>query len=630
MRNRLMLSAALGLFILGNAQAQITCPLTNSSLSDLRSAAAKLATTVTLSASCQAYQDNINRAGAELTTIANQISTLDPLNPLNLPSTDTTATAIAATPDAETLRRQQLAAKAIENLNSLNNIFKSEKCGEEVAGFLDYADGFTDMVTGVSPFLALYGGVAAAPWVLGTTIGGAAAKMVIGFFKGKDIDMRKSDQSQAFIKNSCTFYAFNQVKMSLDSLRLNQMPVLEVQLNAAKEALSTSEKSGPLEPQLPLYLDQQASAKDKEKIIAVQARIVTDPLEACSYIGRYARLEDARVNKGLVDRVWDLYIASVKSTTTDLAWEKDYFMSQLNTPLQSIPADRATCLDLATRWTNKMISIADAGQTAAKKIISETEEMKPYLAWVNAQNVQKANIVTLEAKLKFFKLVDSPGFNIESSEINSSHERVQDTLFRSYRFLSLIKMRGLAEAWLNVKYEDGVSELNEYKRRKREVEERLGKIQETIGMSVPLTETNIRAFATNYQARHHKEHRDVHRSVTVDVCTQLRKAWSTWYTGLVHAEAGKDYCIAFDDVIDNIDYPQVQRLCFGRNTRRSAVRTGSLRNLVEEIKSYRGEAMELANKMRSLSCRQARETTQELLRTNFDNPTATTTTTTTP
>lgn len=605
---RKLLAATITAGFVLNAQAQLSCPLTNNSLTDLRAAASKLSTTVVLSANCQAYQDTINKSTEELKGLADRISTLDGTDPLDL--SDPT--------DIQAKERQDLALKTVEQLNNLNSVFKSDKCGEEAAGVLDYADGFTDMVTGVSPFLALYGGAAAAPWVLGTTLGGAAAKLIIGFFKGKAVDMRKADQSTAFIKNSCAFYSFNQVKMSLDDLRLNQMPLLEVQLNAAKDTLSSLEKNSPPEPRLDLYLEQKASEKDKDRVLAIQSRLANDPMEACSYIGRYARGEDARDGKGLVERVWDLYVENFKSTTTNLNWEKDYFMSQLNFQLIGIPQDKAACTDLATRWVNKMIAVADAGQSSAKKIINENEEMKPYLAWVERKNSKAALVNTLEAKLKFFNMVTSSGFNIEYSEIIRGHKQVQDTLFESYRYLSLIKMKGLAEAWLKVKQEDAALGLTEFKSRKFQITKRLENIQKILGDGVELNAANIQAFAANYKNTYNQEHRDVHKSVTIDVCNQLRKAWSSWYGSLIHAEAGRDYCVAFDNVIDKMDYPDVQKICFGLRKGRPGNKSDSLRNLVQHIKTYRPKGEELLGVMKSLSCREAPETTSDLLKTKFD------------
>lgn len=603
---RFLFSAVLVMTVVLRAEAQLVCPLNNGHMVDLRAAAAKLSSTVVLSANCQGYQDNINKASDELKKLADKIVDLD--------DADTVSTSDTVSTDPETQERQELAVKTIENLNTLNSVFKSNKCGEEVSGFLDYADGFTDMVTGVSPFLALYGGAAAAPWVLGTTLGGAATKMMIGFFKGKDIDMRKSDQSAAFIKNSCSFYAFNQVKMSLDDLKLNQMPLLEVQLNAAKATVESYDKQSPPEPELALYHAQKASEKDKDRVLAIQSRIAGDPWEACAYISKYARGEDTPGKTGLVQRVWDLYVENVKSVGTDLAWERDYFMSQINFQLVGIPADKASCTDLATRWTNKMIIVADAGQSAAKKIIAESKDMKPYLTWYEKKQAQLSLVNNLEAKLKFFNMVTGPGFNIEYSEIIRGHQEVQDTLFRSYRFLSMIKMRGLAEAWLKVKHDDAEMGLEDFKGRKLNIDKRISKLKQLLGPGVEFNAANIQKMAEK-----HKETRDERKvlqiSSTVDLCNQLRKAWSSWYSGLVHAEAGRDYCLAFDNVIDDMDYPDVQQMCFGIKKKHGIT---SMRSLVKDIKEARPQGEELLAHMKALSCRQATETTADLLKTKLE------------
>ena len=265
-----------------------------------------------------------------------------------------------------------------------------------------------------------------------------------------------------------------------------------------------------------------------------------------------------------------------------------------------------------------MVAVADAGQGAAKKIINENEEMKPYLAWLERKNSKASLVTTLEAKLKFFHMVTSSGFNIEYSEIIRGHQQVQDTLFESYRYLSLIKMKGLAEAWLKVKQEDAALGLKEFKTRKFQIYKRLDKIRSELGDGVELNAANIQSFATNYKEAHNQEHSEVYKSVTIDLCNQLRKAWSSWYGALIHAEAGRDYCVAFDNVIDKMDYPDVQKICFGLRKGRLGAKTESLRNLVQHIKTYRPEGEELLGVMKSLSCREAPETTADLLKTKLE------------
>jgi hypothetical protein len=114
--------------------------------------------------------------------------------------------------------------------------------------------------------------------------------------------------------------------------------------------------------------------------------------------------------------------------------------------------------------------------------------------------------------------------------------------------------------------------------------------------------------------RYGKEHTEVHNNVLVDVCNQLRQTWSSWYNGLIHAKAGKDYCVTFDKVINKLEYPHVQKLCFGTSTR-MGYRHNSLKNQVRDFNSLRPQADEVMAKMRELSCEQKKgEFSQEILK----------------
>lgn len=604
LRSRLVTLGAI--FFAFSAQAQLTqavstCPLTNATLTDLRVAAAKLSKTVVLSANCQAYQDTINQANEQLKSLTERISTLDGTKPIDTTNPD----------DVERQNRTDLAIKTITQLENINAVFKNDKCGAEAAGFLDYADGFTDIVTGVSPFLALYGGEAAAPWVLGTTLGGAAAKMVISFFKSKQVNMRDADQSAAFIKNSCLFYNFNQVKMSLTDLKMKQQPRIAVDLQAARDKLAALIAQAPSKPTTDDFVTQQTVEKDRERLLGIQAKLAADPFEACFYIGRYARLEVP-----LVERDWQLYLSRVSDASGDQSSERDYFLTQINQPLTEVPKDKAVCADLATRWLNKMLTITDAGLSALRKSNADNADVKPYLAWLEAKRAQEALVAALDAKVKLFAQITASGFNTEYSQIASAHKKIQDTLFESYKYLVFIKMRGLAEAWLQMKYEDAVQYLGEFQSRRSKVQARLQKIQETLGKEV--TRQNVQDFVASLDKENRPENKVVYKNVLTDTCNELRKAWSYWYDGLAHAEAGRDYCVAFDNVIDQMDYPQVQSLCFGLRSRRSDLRTSSLRSLTVEIRSHRPEAEEIYTRMTTLGCQQAGDLTADLLKTKLE------------
>lgn len=594
----------LGAILARPAQAQLACPLTNSNLTSLRTAAQGLAKNITLTGACAAYQNNLNASNAELQTLATTIQTVG--------STE----GVAAATTLDTSNLQTLAGQTVTQLNNINTLFKDQKCGEQLAGHLDYAESFMDVAINATPFLALYGGAAAAPWVLGTALGGAATKIMIGFFKNKVVDMRKVDQSSAFIKNSCSFYFLNQIKTSMDDLQIRQMPRIQVELEETRATLNRHKTQSPGEPNTALFKDHKNALADKTKLAAATTKLAVDPMEACAFVARYARGEDKRgETAGLVERTWDMYEKSLKEKE-DFDWEKTYFMDALNRPLSAEVLDADVCNKHTNRWLTKMRSLNEKALAWASPLLAEVPAMKAYQAWSTKKDALEADIKTLEARIKFFNVITGTGFNIEYSEIISSHQQVQDGLFDTYRYLALFRMRGLAEAWLQVKHEDGKASAAEFEKRRKEVNGRIAKIQTALG-SRPLNRENVTAFAQEYRQKNGRDHADVHRSVVTDVCNQLRKTWSSWYDGLIHAQAGRDYCLAFDNVIDRMDYPAVQTLCFG-NTDRRGRPLNSLKNLVSSIKDQQAIADQVRTQMIEYACESAPTLSEELLQVSLN------------
>ena len=594
MKKFLSTSLILTLFI-QNSWGQQSCPLTNSKLTDLRAASAKLAKTIILSAECKAYQETVNQANTELKKVADLIA-----------ASDNTETA-EEKPDLK-----DAAAHAVTQLNTINSVFQDKRCGNELVGFLDYAEVFVDVANGMAPFLALYGGAAAMPWVLGPALGGAAAKALITFFQNKSINMRNPDQSNMFIKNSCSFYNLDIIKNSIDDLELNQLTRIEKELSTRRDRLQYLERNAPKEPDSQIISKIRTAEQDQERIKFLQDQFKADPYEGCIYINAYASHEDETTEDSLVERIWNNYEDTLKEKPFRLELEKNYFLNDLN--LTAATMDSSKCKELGLRWLNKIDSISIAGMTQLKKQVAEEPNVVAFEAWKEEKAKAEESVKVLEAKIKFFQEMTSDGFNIEYSEIIRSHEIVKDSIFESYKYLAVLKMKGLAEAWLKVKQQDAYEEYRSFFNRKKEVEKRIEKIEKTVGIQHgDLSPSVVSEFARNYLNRNNHEHNEVHKSVLIDVCNQLRQTWASWYNGLVHARAGKDYCITFDKVINKLDYPSVQKLCFGTSNK-VGHRLNSLKNQVRDFNSIKPYADEVAAKMKELSCSQREELTQDLMK----------------
>jgi hypothetical protein len=592
-----ILTFTLLISIIPKSFAQQSCPLTNAKLTDLRTAASKLSKTILLSPECKSYQETVNQANGQLKDIANQISVFDQKqakeNGTNL-EIDAKATALAA----------------VTQLDTVSNLFKDDRCGNELVGFHDYASTFVDVALGMAPFLALYGGPGAMPWVLGASLGGAAGKALISFFKNKNINMRNADQSNSFIKNSCAFHNLNVIKNSLDDLQMKQTPIIEQNLSDSKNRLSLLSLQAPEQPNVEVLTRFNLAEKDKEKIKFLKEQMSADPVEGCSYVRTFANREDQNYAGAMVDRVWENHADSLKDNRFRQELERKYFMDELNPDVSLIVDFKPEDITKCHRWIAKVTTMNEAGVVFLRKAVDENPELKFYREFVVRKSRLEESIKIQEARLKFFQELAGNGFNIEYSEIIRSHQQVQDAIFESSKWLKVLRMKGLAEVWLRVKFEDAESGMNDFKLRKKEVEERIAKAEKTIAMR--FNKESIEQFSTRHKAANGREHAEITSGLLTDVCNQLKRTWSSWYNGLIHARAGKDYCGTFDSVINRLDYPHVQTMCFG-TTERGGKKLPSLRNLVEQFLARKPEADAVAERIRSLSCKESSDLTQELL-----------------
>ncbi len=578
--------------------AQQSCPLTNVKLTDLRAAASKLAKTITLSPECRSYQDTVNQANSQIKDIATKIQTYD------LKQTQESGV------QGSGIDAKATALAAVTQLDTISNLFKNDRCGNELVGFQEYASTFVDVALGMAPFLALYGGPEAIPWVLGGSLGGAAAKAVLSFFKNKNVNMRNPDQSNSFIKSSCAFYNLHVIKSSLDDLQMKQTPIIEQNLIDSRSRLSLLATRAPVEPNVEVLTRFNLAQKDKEKIKFLKDQMASDSVEGCSYVRTFANREDQNFQGSLVDRVWENYSDGLKDNRFRQELERKYFMDELNPAVSLLadtkPEDIAKC----NRWVTKVIAMNEAGVTLLQKAVNDNPELKVFRDFVTNKAKLEDSIKLQEARLRFFQELTGSGFNIEYSEIIRSHQQVQDVLFDSSRWLKLLRMRGLAEVWLRVKYEDADTEKENFRLRKSEVEERIKKAERTMGKT--FTKENVEAFADDFMTRNNREHPEVTKGLMIDVCNQLKRTWSSWYNGLIHSRAGKDYCSTFDIVINRLDYPHVQTLCYG-TTDRGGKSVASLKNQVSLFLAKKPEADAVAERIRALSCKESSDLTQELM-----------------
>jgi hypothetical protein len=599
-----LLSFVLILGVTSNAWSQQTCPLTNVKLTDLRVAAGRLLKNINLSAECQAYANTVNQANTNLSGIITQIKNADDKKVV---SDGTTAAVETNKPD-----NKALALGAITQLNTINSVFNDKRCGQQLAGFLDYADAFTDVVVGMAPYLALYGGAAAGPWVLGPAIGGAAAKAIISFFKNRQIKMNDPDQSNAFIKNSCSFYNLNVIKNSIDEVQLHQTPRVEKEYLSAKVKLAEMVKNPFPKPSNTVAKTLSLAEKDQTQLKYLQDQMKVDPVEGCSYIMAFVSESDKNKDGSMMERVWNNY-EKLTEASFKLDLEKRYFEHDLKEVLNTDPTK---CSSLGPKWVNKMIVFNDSSLVSLRKAADEDKQVKDYRAWQVRKEEQELLVKALEAKLNYFREMTGSGFNIEYSEIIRSHDLIQDTIFDSYRFMRFLKTKGsLAEEWLKMKYTNAAASNKEFSSRKKEVEDRIQDISKTMELPSPkgIDRKSVSNFVTDYTSKNNAENSVVTKSVLVDVCTQLRNTWASWYNGLVFARAGRDYCVAFDNVINKLDYPDVQTLCFGTNDK-NGNKWNSLKNQVEAINLRKSEADQISAYMDQFGCRSVDEADGELLK----------------
>lgn len=552
-----------------------SCPLTNSKLTDLRVSAMKLSQKISLSPQCQKFEEQVNEANANLTSLATQISDM-------------------GEGDFSLGDKQSTALAAVAQLNTVTAVFNDKTCGKELVGFLDYAEAFADVANGIAPFLALYGGSESMPWAIGTALAATTVKSLINFFKSKTLDMRNPEQSAAFIQNSCSFYNLNLIKNSIDDLQMNRLSKIEEELERNINELARLDNARPAEPQGNFHNRLEEALRDQERIGFLTQSFKQDPLESCVYIQAYANGQDG----GLINRVWDNYAEAIAKDTFRLELETNYFHNMLNKEAQNL--NFGACKELGQRWLNKVSSISREGIIFLEAKVKEEPDFTEFENWKKQRAKVAQDIDVIEAKIAYLESMLGEGFDIEYSEIIRSHDQIQDALFMSYKYFLVLNFKGLTEAWLKVKQEDAFIEYRAFYNKKKEVERKIERVLKTIG-SNDLDANKIKNWAEAYRKKNNKDHNEVHSGTVVEICNQLRQSWTSWNNGFVHSRAGRNYCLTFDKVINQMDYPSVQKLCFGTSSK-VGYQHNSLKNQVRDFEAARSDADEVVTLMNKLSC----------------------------
>lgn len=565
-----------------------SCPLTNGKLTDLRIAAMKLSQKVSLSPQCQRFEEQVNDSNKKLTDLTAKIGEMSEGTEYTLGEKQTTALA------------------AVTSLNNVTAVFNDKTCGKELVGLVDYVEAFADVASGIAPFLALYGGPESMPWAIGTALAATTVKSVINFFKSKTVDMENPEQSAAFIQNSCSFYNLDLIKSSIDDLQMNRFSKIEKELENSKKKLADLDSSKPAKPNSDYSVRLEIALRDSERLGFLNSSFATDPIEACVYISSYANGQDG----GLVNRVWDNYSESIQKEEFRLEMERNYFHNMLNPQAQVI--DMAKCKEFGARWLLKVDSMSRAGIAYLDKQAKEYTDVQAFDEWTKTRAKVALDVEVLEAKIKYLQEMLGQGFDIEYSEIIKAHDQIKDALFMSYKYIYILKFKGLAEAWLTTKQQNAWVEYKNFFSKKKDVLSKIDRVKKTMGVS-QITATNTKKWAEAYRVKNKKDHPEIHGGTHTEICNQLRQSWTAWNNGYVHARAGKTYCVSFDKVINQMDYPAVQRVCFGTSSR-VGYQFNSLKNQVRDFEKIGPEADEVVEIMNEMSCsRQVTEINQEAL-----------------
>jgi hypothetical protein len=575
-----------------HAQNAIQCPLINPQLTNLRMSSAKLAKTIVLSTKCQKYQETVNSLAKDLSNTVGSIDVAIANGAMTTPNPTTNS------------QNAQLASMAVLQLNQVQRMFNNRDCGGEVLTFLDFSEAFVDTVLGISPFLALYGGSDASPWVLSTALGASALKILITYLQSIKIDMRDPDQSNAFLKNSCSFYILNQVKKSLETVEATRLPKIKNDILEVQKKLKEVQAKEPLQPNSDMSADLNLAQKDKAWLDYIQKKWDTDPREACVYISMHAQKKEeaSGTSPELIDRLVNQYVHYSDPKTPGINAEPAYFKQNLSDLFLNLNnKDKDFCIDASRRWLNKAKEFNAANIKNLSLQLSKNDIFINYKSWNDKVSTLQSHLSVLEKRWSFMtSLVESPGYTIEFSEITRNYDKTATTLFDTRRAI-VVNIKGLAGSWLKVKIEDAKLKIEDFKERQVHIFDLFSKIRTELKLSTQtaLNRDHILQFASSYQDKNKHEHKIINKGLASDICSMLNKTWQVWFDGLNHSRAGRDYCMAFSDVIDPKTYPDVHAQCFDVESKHS------LKSLVQSIEGEKKSADIILELMNDFQCKKS-------------------------
>jgi len=538
-----------------------SCPFTSPRFKDLKAASAKLASALAESPDCQADADELSRIGTNISSLTQQ------------------AEASETDPNSTDTEKQAIASHLVSSFGQVNTIFNS-RCGARLRNFLDYSEAFVDTVNGLSPYLALYAGPSAGPWVLGTALGGALLKTFITYIRGRGIDMTLAAHRESFITHSCSFYNLNQILKSIENAETFGLANINDDLERARSRRAELERIKPEKPNTPIIQDLDSSQKIAAELSELKKLLAQDPGIACLMIQDHVKKIRESDPNALGSKILSQFRSYALDNSAQARWKVKYFeeielpeLTENFTISATAPED---CKERATIWLSRFESFNGESTKVMKAQLQEMPNMKNYVSWENQTKALDQDLKILEKRRDFILGLSQDGGAFDISEIISNRDEAQDLLFDKMHMLEPV----LAWQWLKFKREEAVSSNKEAGKLAQAIDKRLRETQAKIGKG--LNESNLQAYLRERGARS-----EVSNNVIDDLCAQISFANSKVYASDKHVDAAYGYCVAFSGTINERNFGAMHKICFKESSKSSLknIRSG-LRDSNSQLFEY--------------------------------------------
>jgi hypothetical protein len=523
-----------------------SCPFTNPRYKDLKASSAKLASALAESADCQGEAQHLSNLGAQLSTLAVQ------------------AEASENDPSVTTDQKALLATEIVSHFGQINSAFNS-RCGARLRNFLDYTEAFVDTVNGLSPFLALYAGPNAGPWVLGTALGGAFMKAVLTFIRGRGIDMTQASHREAFITHSCSFYNLDRILKSIENAETFGLASLDEDLEMARSRKATLQQLKPERPDLPILAELDATQNVHKKLEEIKTLLNSDPGIACLMIQDHINQLSNGNEDSLGQQILNRYQRHVLDNSAQARWKVKYFqeieLPELTTNFKISALQPEACKQRGELWVNRFEIFNSEAKVALQTETEKIPQLQVLVEWEKEMKSIEQNIVLSEKRREFVLSLSRDGGAFDISEIISNRDEAQKLLFQKIHIFEPI----LAWQWIKFKREEVQNTNKDASKLSWAIDERLKSTQTRINST--LNPQNLASYiAAN------RNNPQVSNNVIDDLCAQISYAQSRVYASGKHLEAGFGYCVAFSGLINKQNFSAMHKTCFDERDRRSMKR----------------------------------------------------------